>query len=97
MSTDPRPDDALAPETVDALAKALELALHGVQLPSMWSVTGRAFYAARLAQHPAVRDLIAKAEQRGRAEAWDRGHLLTRPHSDLCEPTCPNPYRQEQP
>lgn len=27
------------------------------------------------------------------AEAWDEGHRLTRPHSDACEPTCPNPYR----
>lgn len=25
--------------------------------------------------------------------AWDEGHRLTVPHSDRCEPTCPNPYR----
>lgn len=29
----------------------------------------------------------------GKAEAWDEGHRLTAPHSDSCEPTCPNPYR----
>lgn len=28
-----------------------------------------------------------------KAESWDEGHRLTAPHSDACEPTCPNPYR----
>lgn len=39
----------------------------------------------------------AAGEQDARADAWDEGHRLARPHSDACEPTCPNPYRQDAP
>lgn len=31
-----------------------------------------------------------------RARIWDQGHRLAPPHSDRCEPTCPNPYRAAQ-
>lgn len=42
---------------------------------------------------PVVARIRDEAAAAARAEAWDEGHRLTRPHSDACEPTCPNPYR----
>lgn len=50
------------------------------------------FIAAARNALPALLDRLVAAEAKV-ADAWDEGHRLTAPHSDRCEPRCPNPYR----
>ena len=48
-----------------------------------------------IAHRAHVAEALAPVFREAEAAAWDEGHRLTRPHSDLCEPTCPNPYRAD--
>lgn len=44
----------------------------------------------------ALAPVLAAAVREARAAAWDEGHRLTAPHSDACDPDCPNPYRADR-